>query len=67
MYEVAFPACYRHTPKRQQSAVEGVTMLSGQHRAFQKTITSTFLVFRLGCKFISFIYLFMSYLDTDLK
>jgi hypothetical protein len=46
MYEVAYPTCYQLTQKRQPSAAEGATMLYGQHRAFQKTITSTFLVFR---------------------
>jgi hypothetical protein len=34
-------------------------MLYCQHMAFQKTITSIFIVFRLGCKIISFIYLFI--------
>jgi hypothetical protein len=59
MYEVAFPTCYRLKPKRQPSAAEEATMLYGQHRAFQKTIMSTFLVFRLGYKFISLIYLYI--------
>jgi hypothetical protein len=48
------------TPKRQPSATKGATMLYGQHRTFQKTIMSTFLVFGLGCKFTSLIYLFKS-------
>ncbi len=35
-------------------------MLYGQHRAFQTTIMSTFFFFRLDCKLIRFIYLFVA-------
>ncbi len=40
-------------------------MLYGQHRAFQKTIMSTFFVFRLECKFLRFIYLFKEAMDIN--
>ncbi len=38
------PTCYRITPMRQPSAANKATMLYGQHRAFQKTITFTLFV-----------------------